>query len=375
MNNTRLKATFEVTVSPTGNVERVEMIAGDPDLANAVARAMRQWTFAPFMVQGAPVIAQIRLDYTAASSPYSKEQVGAYQSFQASNSKCEEKTAAMRSKNDASSAEAACRKALTFAQQLPPDPEFDIERAWSLAKVADTEFAQGRFSDAAVTYSGALSRSGPETPDGAAARSDLYFRLGIAESRANNSDKAATDLATSVRLCDEGTSFNESAARQSGQAPDARREAIATRRCLQVVQADAAVEKSRGNDPAVQTLGKRAAELQAVLAREAADAAHEPPPGVSNPRLVVTGGKVSVKTSLPCVKCPSPGYPQLPLMAQIGGTVRITLSLAADGSVREVKIVSGNALLDRATSLAARNWMFPPGDPLRVVSAAIQFEP
>ena len=50
-------------VSEIGDVETVELVSGDPVLANAAAEAMKQWKFKPFIHDGKPVKAAIKLPF------------------------------------------------------------------------------------------------------------------------------------------------------------------------------------------------------------------------------------------------------------------------------------------------------------------------
>lgn len=48
------EVTIELTVGVDGKVENVEVTKGRPILNEAVIRAVRRWSFAPFMVDGHP---------------------------------------------------------------------------------------------------------------------------------------------------------------------------------------------------------------------------------------------------------------------------------------------------------------------------------
>ena len=50
-------------VSEIGDVETVELFSGDPVLANAAAEAVKQWKFKPFIHDGKPVKAAIKLPF------------------------------------------------------------------------------------------------------------------------------------------------------------------------------------------------------------------------------------------------------------------------------------------------------------------------
>lgn len=79
---------------------------------------------------------------------------------------------------------------------------------------------------------------------------------------------------------------------------------------------------------------------------------------------------------------PAPRYPREALRMGAGGTVRITVTVAADGSVERQALTesSGNRHLDRAALEAVRRWRFQPatrnGQPVAAeVSVPIVFNP
>ncbi|TLX22178.1 energy transducer TonB [Thermomonas fusca] len=79
---------------------------------------------------------------------------------------------------------------------------------------------------------------------------------------------------------------------------------------------------------------------------------------------------------------PAPRYPREALRMGAGGTVRITVTVAADGSVERQELTdsSGNRHLDRAALETVRRWRFQPatrnGKPVAAeVSVPIVFNP
>jgi len=57
---------------------------------------------------------------------------------------------------------------------------------------------------------------------------------------------------------------------------------------------------------------------------------------------------------------PSPEYPQLAKMARIQGTVRLEAVIAKDGTIEELKLVSGHPLLVKAAMDAVWHWRYQP---------------
>ncbi|HTX77140.1 MAG TPA: energy transducer TonB [Terracidiphilus sp.] len=56
----------------------------------------------------------------------------------------------------------------------------------------------------------------------------------------------------------------------------------------------------------------------------------------------------------------APVYPELAKRLQISGTVTIEATVEPDGSVSDVKTVSGNHMLSPAAENAVRKWKFEP---------------
>ena len=66
----------------------------------------------------------------------------------------------------------------------------------------------------------------------------------------------------------------------------------------------------------------------------------------------------------------SPVYPQQAIQMHIQGLVSMHATVAKDGSVRNVKVMSGPATLARAATEAVRQWKYRPyllnGEPIEV---------
>jgi len=55
-----------------------------------------------------------------------------------------------------------------------------------------------------------------------------------------------------------------------------------------------------------------------------------------------------------------PVYPRLAIAAHISGTVRLMGVVAKDGTVQQIRVVSGPALLVEAALDAVRQWVYRP---------------
>jgi TonB family protein len=67
-------------------------------------------------------------------------------------------------------------------------------------------------------------------------------------------------------------------------------------------------------------------------------------------------------------------YPSILKRRGIGGTVRLKVSIHADGSVKDVEVLGGNPALADAAEKAVRQWKFAPGGE-STVTVAVQFDP
>jgi protein TonB len=98
-----------------------------------------------------------------------------------------------------------------------------------------------------------------------------------------------------------------------------------------------------------------------------------PPPPVAHaaPKqtMVRRGGNVMQAQAL---YQPKPGYPPLALAARIQGTVLLQAIIGKDGSVQDLKVVSGHPLLISAALEAVRAWRYQPtllnGEPVDVLT-------
>jgi len=93
-----------------------------------------------------------------------------------------------------------------------------------------------------------------------------------------------------------------------------------------------------------------------------------PPPAPSAPPLVRVGGKVQPPAPL---STPPPDYPALARQTRVSGVVRLEAIIAADGTIRSVKLIQGPALLVQAAITAVRNWRYTPsrlnGEPVEIL--------
>jgi TonB family protein len=73
------------------------------------------------------------------------------------------------------------------------------------------------------------------------------------------------------------------------------------------------------------------------------------------------------------VKTIPPVYPAIALKMRIEGTVKLDVTIDADGTVSDVKVVSGHQLLASAAVDAVKKWRYEPGEGKSVQSVNMDF--
>ena len=72
-------------------------------------------------------------------------------------------------------------------------------------------------------------------------------------------------------------------------------------------------------------------------------------------------GQQSSETNRKVVRKVEPQYPLAAKRMNLGGTVRIVATIAADGNVKKVEAVGGSPMLIQAAESAVSQWKFAPG--------------
>ena len=70
-----------------------------------------------------------------------------------------------------------------------------------------------------------------------------------------------------------------------------------------------------------------------------------------------------------------PSYPELAKKMQISGTVKIEVTVATNGSVKEARVVGGHPVLASAALDAAKKWRFEPAPSESTGVIDFKFEP
>jgi protein TonB len=94
-----------------------------------------------------------------------------------------------------------------------------------------------------------------------------------------------------------------------------------------------------------------------------------PPPKAATPKRIRVGGQVE---NARLIFQPKPEYPPLAKMARIQGAVRLEAIISKDGTIQDLKVVSGHPLLVKAALEAVQRWRYQPtllnGDPVEVIT-------
>ena len=82
-----------------------------------------------------------------------------------------------------------------------------------------------------------------------------------------------------------------------------------------------------------------------------------PPPKPQAPQKIRVGGQVEAARG---IYNPSPVYPPLAKMARVQGEVRLSAVISKDGTIQDLKVISGHPLLVQAALSAVRQWRYEP---------------
>jgi protein TonB len=94
-----------------------------------------------------------------------------------------------------------------------------------------------------------------------------------------------------------------------------------------------------------------------------------PPPvkAVVTPKRITIGGNVQ---QAKLVRQPKPVYPPLAKQARISGVVHLAAVISKDGTIQDLKVISGHPLLIPSALEAVKQWVYQPtllnGEPVEV---------
>jgi protein TonB len=92
-----------------------------------------------------------------------------------------------------------------------------------------------------------------------------------------------------------------------------------------------------------------------------------PPPVKATPKRITIGGNVQ---QAKLVRQPKPVYPPLAKQARISGVVHLAAVISKDGTIQDLKVISGHPLLIPSALEAVKQWVYQPtllnGEPVEV---------
>jgi TonB family protein len=86
-------------------------------------------------------------------------------------------------------------------------------------------------------------------------------------------------------------------------------------------------------------------------------------------------GSTAAKSERKLVTRVEPEYPAVLRARQIGGTVRLEVTITAKGTVKNVALIGGNPILAEAAISAVRRWTYAPGDAMSSAQVSVEFNP
>jgi TonB family protein len=105
-----------------------------------------------------------------------------------------------------------------------------------------------------------------------------------------------------------------------------------------------------------------------TAAASSLSAASVPPPPPGTQRITIGGNVQQAKL----VRQPKPEYPALAKQARISGVVHLQVVIAADGTVKDIALLSGHPLLVPPSMEAVKQWQYQPtllnGQPVEVLT-------
>ena len=75
------------------------------------------------------------------------------------------------------------------------------------------------------------------------------------------------------------------------------------------------------------------------------------------------------------VSGPTPVYPEMARRFRLTGVVKVQVTIAPDGQVKDVKIIGGHPLLVDAVQEALKNWKYAPASSETTASLEFNFHP
>jgi TonB family protein len=69
-----------------------------------------------------------------------------------------------------------------------------------------------------------------------------------------------------------------------------------------------------------------------------------------------------------------PEYPDALKKMGISGTARLRITIATDGTVKDLEVLGGSAILAESASKAVKQWRYPASEKQRIAVVTVEFE-
>jgi periplasmic protein TonB len=81
------------------------------------------------------------------------------------------------------------------------------------------------------------------------------------------------------------------------------------------------------------------------------------------------------KTDRKLITRVEPDYPSVLKMRQIGGTVRLQITITAGGNVENPKVLGGNPILAESAVTAVKKWKYAAAESATTTTVSLEFNP
>lgn len=81
------------------------------------------------------------------------------------------------------------------------------------------------------------------------------------------------------------------------------------------------------------------------------------------------------KTDRKLITRVEPDYPPVLRMRQIGGTVRLEITITPKGAVESAKVLGGNPILAESAVIAVKKWKYAPSETPTTTTVSLDFNP
>lgn len=91
--------------------------------------------------------------------------------------------------------------------------------------------------------------------------------------------------------------------------------------------------------------------------------------------LSLTASRVHAQESRKAIANPTPAYPEVAKKLHLAGTVKVQVVIAANGQIKEVKVVGGHPVLVSAVEETLKNWKYAPASSETTTLLEFNFHP